>query len=84
MLKRLKSPPILNFFWFPSFPVISVTLDSLRQDLEARDARDSSRSVAPLKPAQDARLLDNSDQSVSQSIDQVLDWWQQVQPFGSS
>ena len=60
---------------------ISVTLDSLRQDLEARDARDTSRSTAPLKPAQDARLLDNSDQTVSQSVDQVLDWWQQVQPF---
>ena len=63
---------------------ISVTLDSLRQDLEARDARDTSRSTAPLKPAQDARLLDNSDQTVSQSVDQVLHWWQQVQPFGAA
>ncbi|MDM0113544.1 bifunctional 3-phosphoshikimate 1-carboxyvinyltransferase/cytidylate kinase [Variovorax sp. J22R133] len=60
---------------------ISVTLDSLRSDLEARDARDSSRSVAPLKPAQDAHLLDNSEQSVVQSVDQVLDWWKQKQPF---
>jgi 3-phosphoshikimate 1-carboxyvinyltransferase len=63
---------------------ISTTLDSLRTDLEARDARDSSRSVAPLKPAQDARLLDNSDQTVDQSVDQVLQWWQQAQPFGSA
>jgi len=60
---------------------ISVTLDSLRADLEARDARDSSRSVAPLKPAEDARLLDNSDQTALQSVDQVLAWWRQVQPF---
>jgi len=52
--------------------------------LEARDARDTSRSTAPLKPAQDARLLDNSDQTVSQSVDQVLDWWQQAQPFGAA
>ena len=63
---------------------ISVTLDSLRQDLEARDARDTSRSTAPLKPAQDARLLDNSDLTISQSVDQVLQWWQQVQPFQTS
>ena len=63
---------------------ISTTLDSLRSDLEARDARDSSRSVAPLKPAQDARHLDNSQLSIEQSIDQVLDWWQQVQPFKSA
>ena len=61
---------------------ISTTLDSLRADLEARDARDSSRSVAPLKPAEDARRLDNSSLSIVQSVDQVLDWWQQVQPFG--
>jgi 3-phosphoshikimate 1-carboxyvinyltransferase len=63
---------------------ISTTLDSLRADLEARDLRDSSRSVAPLKPAPDARLLDNSLLSVEQSVDRVLEWWQQVQPFGSS
>ncbi|NDD01759.1 MAG: hypothetical protein EB085_06430, partial [Betaproteobacteria bacterium] len=53
----------------------------LRADLEARDARDSSRSVAPLKPAQDAMLLDNSDLSIDQSVDQVLDWWQSKQGF---
>jgi 3-phosphoshikimate 1-carboxyvinyltransferase len=60
---------------------ISATLPSLRADLEARDARDSSRSVAPLKPAQDARLLDNSDLTVEKSADLVLDWWQSTQPF---
>jgi 3-phosphoshikimate 1-carboxyvinyltransferase len=43
---------------------IPATLPSLRADLEARDARDTSRTVAPLKPAEDARLLDNSDLSV--------------------
>ncbi|PBI96295.1 3-phosphoshikimate 1-carboxyvinyltransferase [Variovorax boronicumulans] len=63
---------------------ISTTLDSLRSDLEARDARDSSRSVAPLKPAQDARHLDNSQLSIEHSIDTVLNWWQQVQPFKSA
>ena len=60
---------------------VSTTLDSLRADLEARDARDSSRSVAPLKPAQDALLLDNSDLTVEKSVDQVLMWWQGKQPF---
>jgi 3-phosphoshikimate 1-carboxyvinyltransferase len=60
---------------------ISATLDSLRADLEARDARDMSRSTAPLRPAVDARLLDNSDLSIEQSLDLVLDWWQGRQPF---
>jgi len=59
----------------------SATLDSLRADLEARDARDTSRSVAPLKLALDARLLDNSDLSVEESVNQLLNWWQGMQPF---
>ncbi len=59
----------------------SITLDSLRADLKARDARDTSRSVAPLEPAQDAALLDNSDLSVEESVSLVLNWWQGKQPF---
>jgi 3-phosphoshikimate 1-carboxyvinyltransferase len=62
----------------------STTLDSLRQDLEARDTRDSSRSVAPLKPAADALLLDNSDQTIEESVGRVLEWWQGKQPFRAS
>jgi 3-phosphoshikimate 1-carboxyvinyltransferase len=62
----------------------STTIDSLRADLEARDARDSSRSIAPLKPAQDAFQLDNSDLSIEESATQVLDWWETRQPFRSS
>jgi 3-phosphoshikimate 1-carboxyvinyltransferase len=60
---------------------ISATIDALRADLEARDARDSSRPVAPLRPAEDALLLDNSSQTVDQSVAQVLRWWEAKQPF---
>ncbi len=63
---------------------ISTIISTLRADLEARDARDSSRAVAPLKPAQDALLLDNSDLSIEKSVDLVLNWWQDKQPFGST
>ncbi|MFT4195172.1 bifunctional 3-phosphoshikimate 1-carboxyvinyltransferase/cytidylate kinase [Ottowia sp.] len=60
---------------------IPANIDSLRADLEARDARDKNRASAPLKPAQDALLLDNSHLSIDQSVDQVLSWWQARQPF---
>ena len=62
---------------------ISATLAALRADLEARDARDSSRAVAPLKPAVDALLLDNSSQSVEESVAQVLGWWEEKQNFST-
>jgi len=60
---------------------ISATLASLCADLQARDARDSSRSVAPLKAAQDARLLDNSNLTIEESVELVLNWWQDTQAF---
>ena len=60
---------------------IPATLDGLRQALEARDARDSSRPVAPLKPAADSLLLDNSSLSIEESVAQVLRWWEAKQPF---
>lgn len=59
----------------------SSNIDDLLQDLEARDARDRSRSAAPLKPAEDAVSLDNSALSIDESVQQVLDWWQQRRPF---
>jgi len=53
----------------------SANIDGLRADLEVRDARDQNRSVAPLKPAQDAVLLDNSAMSIEESMDVVLKLW---------
>jgi len=50
--------------------------------LEARDARDQSRSVSPLKPAEDAMVLDNSALTVDECVAVVLNWWQSRQPFG--
>ncbi|MBV7426965.1 MULTISPECIES: bifunctional 3-phosphoshikimate 1-carboxyvinyltransferase/cytidylate kinase [unclassified Acidovorax] len=62
----------------------SANIEDLRADLEARDARDSSRSVAPLKPAQDALVLDNSNLTIDEAVEQVLAWWQERQPFAAS
>ena len=59
----------------------SATLVSIQQDLESRDARDMSRTAAPLKPADKALLLDNSDLSIEESVTQVIDWYQGTRPF---
>jgi len=60
----------------------SANITTLRADLEARDERDRNRSVAPLKPAEDALLLDNSDLTVEASMERVLEAWEQRRPFG--
>jgi 3-phosphoshikimate 1-carboxyvinyltransferase len=60
---------------------IPAKLADLRADLEARDARDTQRATAPLKPAEDALLLDNSQLGIEASVQQVLGWWQQRNPL---
>ncbi|GAB3193284.1 bifunctional 3-phosphoshikimate 1-carboxyvinyltransferase/cytidylate kinase [Hydrogenophaga aquatica] len=60
---------------------IPAKLADLLADLKARDERDMSRKDAPLKPAEDAFQLDNSEQTIEQSVQQVLDWWQAKRPF---
>lgn len=60
---------------------ISAIFDDLLADLRERDARDTSRSSAPLKAAEDALSLDNSDLGIEDSVQQVLVWWQGKSPF---
>jgi 3-phosphoshikimate 1-carboxyvinyltransferase len=54
---------------------IPANIDSLLADLRARDERDTNRAVAPLRPAQDAVLLDNSGMSIDEGVDAVLEAW---------
>jgi cytidylate kinase len=51
---------------------ISVTLHSLLRDIRERDARDSGRAAAPLRPASDAVLLDTTDLTIDEAIARVL------------
>jgi 3-phosphoshikimate 1-carboxyvinyltransferase len=60
---------------------IPATIAGIQEDLEARDARDMSRQAAPLKPADDAALLDNSALSIEESVEKVLQLWQGTRPF---
>jgi len=55
---------------------IDVSLRDLSQGIAERDQRDASRSVAPLKPADDARILDSTDLRPEEVVQQVLDWLQ--------
>ncbi len=58
---------------------IDVSLAALSRDIEDRDRRDSERSVAPLRPAEDARLLDSSDRTIEEVTQTVLDWAQELE-----
>jgi cytidylate kinase len=48
---------------------VNVNIDTLLKEIRVRDERDMNRSAAPLKPADDAQVID----STGLSIDEVLD-----------
>jgi cytidylate kinase len=48
-------------------------LEAVTADVKARDARDMERAEAPLKPAQDAVLIDTSDKTIDQAVAAAID-----------
>jgi len=49
----------------------SVNLSRLFRDIKARDLRDQSRSVAPLRPAEDAVIIDSTNLSIEEVLEKV-------------
>jgi len=58
---------------------IDVSLAAVSRDIADRDRRDSERSVAPLRPADDARILDSTNTPVEAVVETVLEWIAGVQ-----
>ena len=52
---------------------LSVNIAALVADLKARDEQDANRAVSPLKPADDAILIDTTSMSIEEVTQQVLD-----------
>lgn len=50
----------------------SANLQSLLCDIRERDERDANRAVAPLKPAEDALVIDSTSLSIEQVLSDVL------------
>lgn len=57
----------------------SASLPALVADMQARDARDTARAVAPLKPAPDALFLDTTRMDVESAVQAVLDHYRSKQ-----
>jgi cytidylate kinase len=53
----------------------SANMDDLLKDLKERDERDTKRAIAPLVPAEDAHLLDTSNMTAAEAVEQVLAWY---------
>ena len=49
-----------------------VSLAALSREITERDLRDSTRTVAPLKPAPDAEVIDSTGLSIEQVVERVV------------
>jgi len=50
----------------------SADLEAIGRELEERDRRDATRATAPMKPAKDAVIIDNSDTPLEQTVERML------------
>lgn len=50
----------------------SVNLTRLFREIKARDLRDQSRSIAPLRPAEDAVIIDSTNMSIDEVFNKVV------------
>jgi len=51
---------------------IDVILCDLLKDIQARDERDTTRTLSPLRPAEDAKIIDTTDLSIDQVVEQIM------------
>lgn len=56
---------------------IEASIPALARDIAERDARDANRSLSPLRPAEDARILDTGGMPIEAVLEQVLAWVKQ-------
>lgn len=49
----------------------TLTLETVKTQLRQRDARDENRELAPMKPALDANVIDTSDMSIGQVLEEL-------------
>src|SRR5205823_5667317 len=52
-------------------------IEEVVEELRRRDARDTSRAVAPLKHYPDAFFLDTTGLSVDAAVHKILEWWRE-------
>jgi cytidylate kinase len=54
------------------------SLDEVERDIQRRDHNDSSRDVAPLKPAQDAIIIDSTDLSIAEVVGRMVTYIKKI------
>lgn len=54
------------------------TLECIEEEIKRRDNLDMTRKISPLRKADDAILLDNSDLTLEETADKIISYWKKV------
>lgn len=54
------------------------TLERIEEEIKRRDNLDMTRKISPLRKADDAILLDNSDLTLEETADKIISYWKKV------
>lgn len=57
---------------------IPCDMDEIEKDIIERDQRDMTRTISPLKQAEDAVLIDSSDMTIDEVVDAVIELFQKI------
>lgn len=55
-----------------------MTLERIEEEIKRRDNLDMTRKISPLRKADDAILLDNSDLTLEETADKIISYWKKV------
>lgn len=58
---------------------INQTLDEVERDIQRRDHNDSSRDLAPLKPAPDSIIIDSTDLNISEVVELMVSYIKKIE-----
>lgn len=57
---------------------LDTDINEIEKDIINRDKRDMYRAVAPLKQAEDAKLIDSSELSIKEVLETIIDYYEKV------
>jgi cytidylate kinase len=52
----------------------SSTYEEILKSIKNRDKFDSSRTIAPLKPAEDAKIINSDGKTIEEVVQEAMDW----------
>lgn len=52
---------------------LAVNLEEIQKEMKERDEQDSSRQLAPLRPAEDARMIDSTGLTAEEVVERILE-----------